>query len=74
MPPSARTCGAAAYLNKDELSPRAVRALWEHGGDPAWLSPAELAAANRPTLDAASVDDVQRSGTWPRIVVPSPGR
>ncbi|MEO7371489.1 MAG: response regulator transcription factor, partial [Ilumatobacteraceae bacterium] len=22
MPPAARTCGAAAYLNKDELSPR----------------------------------------------------
>ncbi len=36
LPPSAKTCGAAAYMNKDELSPRAVRRLWEDGGDPAW--------------------------------------
>lgn len=36
MPPAARTCGAAAYVNKDELSPRVVRRLWEAGGDPAW--------------------------------------
>lgn len=36
MPPAARLCGAAAYVNKDELSPRAVRRLWEAGGDPAW--------------------------------------
>jgi two-component system invasion response regulator UvrY len=38
LPPTARTCGAGAYLNKDELSPRAVRRLWEQGGDPAWSS------------------------------------
>jgi two-component system invasion response regulator UvrY len=36
MPPSARQCGAAAYLNKDELSPRTVRTLWEQRGDPSW--------------------------------------
>jgi DNA-binding NarL/FixJ family response regulator len=36
MPPAARSCGAAAYVNKDELSPRVVRGLWEAGGDPAW--------------------------------------
>ena len=36
MPPAARTCGAAAYVNKDELSPRALRRLWEAGGDPDW--------------------------------------
>jgi DNA-binding NarL/FixJ family response regulator len=36
MPPEARSCGAAAYVNKDELSPRVVRRLWESGGDPAW--------------------------------------
>ena len=36
LPPAARTSGAAAYLNKDELSPRAVRRLWEAGGDPTW--------------------------------------
>ena len=38
MPPAARTCGAAAYVNKDELSPRVLRRLWEAGGDPAWRS------------------------------------
>ncbi len=36
MPPAARTCGAAAYVNKDELSPRVLRRLWEQGGDPNW--------------------------------------
>jgi two-component system invasion response regulator UvrY len=36
MPPAARTCGAVAYVNKDELSPRVVRRLWEAGGDPDW--------------------------------------
>jgi two-component system invasion response regulator UvrY len=35
MPPAARSCGASAYVNKDELSPRVVRLLWEAGGDPA---------------------------------------
>jgi DNA-binding NarL/FixJ family response regulator len=38
LPPSARTSGAAAYLNKDELSPRTVRRLWEAGGDPSFAS------------------------------------
>ncbi len=37
LPPGARTSGAIAYVNKDELSPRVVRTLWEAGGDPAWL-------------------------------------
>lgn len=37
MPAAARTCGAAAYVNKDELSPRVIRSLWDAGGDPAWL-------------------------------------
>lgn len=41
MPPAARTCGAAAYVNKDELSPRALRSLWEAGGDPDWLTVAD---------------------------------
>lgn len=36
LPPGARSCGAAAYVNKDELSPRVVRRLWEAGGDPTW--------------------------------------
>ena len=36
LPPHARSCGAAAYLNKDELSPRAVRRIWADGGDESW--------------------------------------
>ena len=31
---TARSSGAIAYVNKDELSPRVVRRLWESGGDP----------------------------------------
>ena len=38
MPPTARRCGAAAYVNKDELSPRVIRRIWEAGGDPAWMA------------------------------------
>ena len=38
LPPRARTCGAAAYINKDELSPRLVRRIWTDRGDPAWLA------------------------------------
>jgi DNA-binding NarL/FixJ family response regulator len=37
LPVTARSSGAIAYVNKDELSPRVVRRLWESGGDPAWL-------------------------------------
>ena len=40
LPPSARTSGAIAYVNKDELSPRLLRRLWEEGGDPAWRASA----------------------------------
>ena len=40
LPLTARSSGAIAYVNKDELSPRVVRRLWETGGDPAWLTPA----------------------------------
>ncbi len=36
LPPTARTSGAVAYLNKDDLGGRALRRLWEHGGDPAF--------------------------------------
>lgn len=38
LPPDARTSGAIAYVNKDELSPRVIRRLWETGGDPDWTS------------------------------------
>ena len=40
MPPGAQTCGAAAYLNKDEVTRRVVRALWDTRGDPDWRSAA----------------------------------
>jgi DNA-binding NarL/FixJ family response regulator len=36
LPPDALASGAVAYVNKDELSPRIVRRLWEDGGDPRW--------------------------------------
>ena len=36
LPPGARSSGAIAYVNKDELSPRVLRRLWESGGDPDW--------------------------------------
>ena len=36
LPPGARTSGAIAYVNKDELSPKVIRRLWESGGDPDW--------------------------------------
>jgi two-component system invasion response regulator UvrY len=36
LPPAARTSGAIAYVNKDELSPKVIRRLWESGGDPSW--------------------------------------
>jgi DNA-binding NarL/FixJ family response regulator len=39
LPPRARTSGAIAYVNKDELSPKVIRRLWAAGGDPAWTSP-----------------------------------
>jgi len=35
LPADARTSGAVGYVNKDELSPRAIRMLWENV-DPAW--------------------------------------
>jgi two-component system, NarL family, invasion response regulator UvrY len=38
LPSGARASGAGAYVNKDELSPKLVRRLWESRGDPAWRS------------------------------------
>lgn len=32
----ARTCGAAAYVHKEELAPRVLRELWANGGDSTW--------------------------------------
>jgi DNA-binding NarL/FixJ family response regulator len=36
LPSTARTSGAAAYLNKDELGGRALRRIWADGGDPSF--------------------------------------
>ena len=36
LPSGARTSGAIAYVNKDELSPRVIRRIWDAGGDPDW--------------------------------------
>ena len=32
----ARSCGAGAYVHKEELAPKVLRELWDAGGDPAW--------------------------------------
>ena len=34
----ARSCGAGAYVHKEELAPKVLRQLWEAGGDPTWRS------------------------------------
>jgi DNA-binding NarL/FixJ family response regulator len=34
IPATARTSGAIAYVNKDDLGVRALRRLWENDGDP----------------------------------------
>ena len=36
LPADARTCGAAAYINKDEFGPDILESVWTAGGDPAW--------------------------------------
>lgn len=34
LPPTARSSGAAAYVNKDDFGGRVLRSLWESRGDP----------------------------------------
>lgn len=38
LPSDARTCGAVAYIHKEQFAPQLLRALWESRGDPAWPS------------------------------------
>jgi DNA-binding NarL/FixJ family response regulator len=38
----ARSCGAAAYVHKEELAPKVLRELWASGGDPSWARPAPV--------------------------------
>lgn len=39
LPPAARSSGAVAYVNKDDFGGRALRRLWEAGGDPSFARP-----------------------------------
>ena len=36
LPPDVRTCGAAAYINKENFGGRILRTTWEAGGQPGW--------------------------------------
>lgn len=36
LPADARTCGAAAYVHKEDFGPVLLKTLWKQGGDPAW--------------------------------------
>lgn len=37
LPAGASTSGAVGYVNKDELSPRVIRRIWEGAGDQTWV-------------------------------------
>ncbi len=36
LPPDVSTCGAAAYLNKEEFGGRVLRTTWDAGGQDGW--------------------------------------
>ena len=36
LPDDAKTCGAVAYIHKEQFAPNLLAALWESRGDPAW--------------------------------------
>ncbi|MFN2615138.1 MAG: response regulator transcription factor, partial [Actinomycetota bacterium] len=38
LPADARSCGAAAYINKEEFGPDVLEQLWESRGDPTWAA------------------------------------
>lgn len=38
VPGDARTCGASAYINKEEFGPAVLQDLWGTGGDPTWAA------------------------------------
>jgi two-component system invasion response regulator UvrY len=46
LPPDARTSGAAAYVHKEELTPRILRRMWDEGGDEDWRSGARNGAGH----------------------------
>ena len=33
LPPDARRCGAGGYINKEQLSPRVLRTMWDQRGE-----------------------------------------
>ena len=43
LPPDVESCGAAAYLNKEDFNGRGLRATWESGGQDGWRRRLELA-------------------------------
>ena len=36
LPSDARTCGAVAYIHKEQFMPKLLTELWESRGDPEW--------------------------------------
>jgi DNA-binding NarL/FixJ family response regulator len=36
LPATAQSCGATAYINKEDFGPQLLRELWVSGGDPDW--------------------------------------
>jgi two-component system invasion response regulator UvrY len=36
LPSDARSCGAVAYIHKEQFMPKLLSELWGAGGDPAW--------------------------------------
>jgi len=36
LPSDARSCGAVAYIHKEQFAPQLLDALWSSRGDPAW--------------------------------------
>jgi two-component system invasion response regulator UvrY len=38
LPPGALASGAVGYVNKDELSPKVLRRMWENGGAVPWYT------------------------------------
>ena len=38
LPEDAKTCGAVAYIHKEQFMPALLSKLWETRGDPAWPS------------------------------------
>ncbi|MEY2425531.1 MAG: two-component system, NarL family, invasion response regulator UvrY, partial [Actinomycetota bacterium] len=42
LPPDVKSCGASAYINKEEFGGRVLRTTWESGGQEGWRARATL--------------------------------